>query len=213
MCRLLTGILDVGQNKMFTAAAGGGSGSYTSYQWYVNGAAQIGQTALTFSYSAVSSGSYSITVSVTDSFGATSPQSTAALVTVSASPTVSITPVGPLTMVFGQVQIFDATVSGGSGVIHYQWYDDGAAVGTDSASYSYTATDSSLSITCTVTDSSSTPVTSPVSNAVSITVSSSTQTPSPSSASTPTPTPKSTPLQRHHLLQHLHLLQLHQRQM
>ena len=186
-----TGLLDVGQNKIFTAAAGGGSGSYTSYQWYVNGAAQIGQTVSTFSYSAVSAGSYSITVSVTDSFGATSPQSTAALVTVSASPTVSITPVGPLTLETGQVQIFNSLVSGGSGIIHYQWYEDGAAVGTDTASYSYTAAGSSHSITCTVTDSSSTPITSPVSNTVSITVSSSTQTPGPSSASTPTPTPKS----------------------
>jgi hypothetical protein len=186
-----TGILDVGQNKVFTAAAGGGSGSYTSYQWYVNGAAQIGQTASTFSYSAISSGSYSITVSVTDTFGATSPQSTASLVTVSASPTVNIAPVGPITLDLGQVQVFDATVSGGSGVIHYQWYNDGAVVGTDSSSYSYTATGSSHSITCTVTDSASTPVTSPVSNAVSVTVSSSTQTPGPSSGSTPTPTPKS----------------------
>ena len=130
-----------------------------------------------------SSGSYSITATVTDSLGATSAQSTAATVTVSASPTVSIAPVGPLTMDVGQVQVFTATVSGGSGVIHYQWYLDGSAVGTDSASYSYTAAGTSHSVTCKVTDSASTPVTSPASNAVSVTVNSALVAP------TVTPTP------------------------
>ena len=70
----------------------------------------------------------------------------------------------------GQVQVFTATPSGGSGTILYQWYLDGSAVGTDSVSYSYTAAAGSHSVTCKVTDSASTPVTSPASNAVSITV-------------------------------------------
>ena len=34
--------MDVGQSKSFTASATGGSGSYTSYQWYVGGVAQSG---------------------------------------------------------------------------------------------------------------------------------------------------------------------------
>jgi hypothetical protein len=112
-----------------------------------------------------------ITVTVTDSLGATSAQSSAVTVTVNASPTVSIAPVGPLTLDVGQVQAFTATHSGGSGVIHYQWYLDGSAVGTDSSGYSYTAGGTSHSVTCTVTDSASTPVTS-ASNAVSVTVNS-----------------------------------------
>ena len=85
-------------------------------------------------------GSYSITVTVTDSLGATSAQSAAATVTVSASPTVTIAPVGPLTMDVGQVKTFTATPSGGSGTINYQWYVDGSAVGLTAATYSYTAT-------------------------------------------------------------------------
>ena len=93
-------------------------------------------------------------------------------VTVAASPTVSIAPVGPLTLDVGQVQMFTATASGGSGSLSYQWYLDGAAVGTNSASYSYTAAGTSHSVTCKVTDSASTPVTSPASNAVSVTVNS-----------------------------------------
>ena len=175
--------MDVGQSKTFTATPVGGSGSYTVYQWYVDSALQNGQTASTFSYSPVSSGSYSITVTVTDSLGTTSAQSTAATVTVSASPTVSIAPVGPLTMDAGQVQTFTATVSGGSGTLSYQWYLDGTAVGSNSASYSYTASGTSHSVTCKVTDSASTPVTSPTSNAVSVTVNSALVAP------TVTPTP------------------------
>ena len=74
------------------ATPNGGSGSYTGYQWYVGGVAQSGQTSSTFSYSPASAGSYSITVTVTDSLGATSAQSTAATVTVNAAPTVSVSP-------------------------------------------------------------------------------------------------------------------------
>ena len=164
--------MDIGQSKAFTAIASGGSGSYTGYQWYVGGTAQSGATASTFSYSPGSAGTFSITVTVTDSLGATSAQSTSATVTVSASPTVSIAPVGPLTMDAGQVQVFAATVRGGSGSITYQWYLDGSAVGTNSASYSYIAAGTSHLVTCKVTDSASAPVTSPTSNSVSVTVNS-----------------------------------------
>jgi hypothetical protein len=89
---------------------------------------------------------------------------------VSASPTVSIAPVGPLIMNVDQVQVFTATGNGGSGVIHCQWYLDGSVVGNDSSSYSYTATGTSHVITCKVTDSASVPVASPDSNAVAVTV-------------------------------------------
>ena len=164
--------MDVGQSKTFTATPAGGSGSYTGYQWYVDSALQIGEATSTFSYSPVSSGSYSITVTVTDSLDTTSAQSTAATVTVSASPTVSITPTGPVTMDAGQVQTFTAAASGGSGTLSYQWYLDGVAVGSKSVSYSYTASGTSHSVTCKVTDSASTPVTSPASNAVSVAVNS-----------------------------------------
>ena len=83
-----------------------------------------------------------------------------------------IAPSGPLTMDVGQVQMFTATPSGGWGAIHYQWYVDAVAVGTDSSAYSYTVSGISASVTCKVTDSASPPVTSPASNAVSVTVNS-----------------------------------------
>ena len=163
-------IMDVGQSKSFSATASDGSGSYSSYQWYVGGVAQSGATTSTFSYNAGSVGSSPITVTVTDSLGVTSVQSSAASVAVAALPTVTIAPVGSLSMIAGQSQAFTATPSGGSGVIHYQWYLDGSPVGSDSSSYSYTAAGASHSVTCKVTDTASTPVTSAASNAVTITV-------------------------------------------
>jgi hypothetical protein len=166
--------MDIGQSKTFSATASGGSGSYSSYQWYVGGSAQSGKTASTFSYSPASSGSYSVTVTVTDSLGATSAQSSAASVTVAASPTVSIAPVGPLTLDVGQSTTFTATSTGGLGTINYQWYLGGSAVsGATGSTYSFSGSVGSYSVTCKVTDSASTPVTSPASNAVSITVSAS----------------------------------------
>jgi hypothetical protein len=161
--------IDMGQTTLFTAMAFGGSSSYTTYQWYVNGSAQSGQTASTFTFVPAFAGSYLITATVTDSSGATSTQSNAAKITVNVLPTVSIAPVGPLSLPVGQVQQFTATTSGGSGTIDYQWYLDGSAVGTNSASYFYISAAGSHTITCTVTDSAPTPVTSPASNAVSIT--------------------------------------------
>jgi hypothetical protein len=74
--------LSLGQSETFTANPVGGSGTYTSYQWYVNGSAQNGQTSSTFSYSTGSLGSATITVTVTDSAGITSAQSPPASVAV-----------------------------------------------------------------------------------------------------------------------------------
>ena len=185
--------LDVGQSKTFTATASGGSGSI-SYQWYLDGAA-VGSNSAGYSYAAAA-GSHSVTCMVTDSASTpvTSPASNAVSIAVSASPTVSVAPVGPLTLTVGQVQAFTATPSGGSGTISYQWYLDGTAVGSNSASYSYTAGGTSHSVTCSVTDSASTPVTSPSSNAVSVTVNpASTPTPTPAPTQTPTPAPTLTP--------------------
>lgn len=84
--------LNTGQSQLFTASPTGGSGVYTSYQWYVNGIAQTGQTGATFNYSPATTGTYTITATVTDSSGQASPQSTTATTTVTTSPTPTPTP-------------------------------------------------------------------------------------------------------------------------
>ena len=71
-------ILDVGQSKIFTATPAGGSASYVSYQWYVGGVLQSGESTSTFNYAPASADSL-ITVTVTDSLGATSVPSNALL--------------------------------------------------------------------------------------------------------------------------------------
>ena len=88
--------------------------------------------------------------------------------------TVSVSPVGPLSMIVGQTQSFTASVSGGTGTKSYQWYLDGGVVSGQTAStYAYTAATSGSphSVYVRVTDSASTPV-SVNSNSVSITVNS-----------------------------------------
>ena len=125
--------IDVRQSKTFTAVPIGGSGSYASYQWYVDSVLQSA-TGPSIPYSLGSAGSHSITVTVTDSLGTTSALSSAASVTVAVSPTASITPIGPLTMDAGQSQTFTASAIGGSGTIHYEWYV-GCMVGPDSSNW------------------------------------------------------------------------------
>ena len=82
--------MDVGQSKTFTASASGGSGVYSSYQWYVGGVVQSGETASTFSFASDSVATYLVTVTTTDSLGATSTQSSAATVTITKSTYISI---------------------------------------------------------------------------------------------------------------------------
>ena len=259
--------MDMGQTQLFSAVASGGSGSYTLYQWYVNGSIASVQTNSTFNYSPASSASYLITAIATDSAGATSSQSTvaaitvnsalaaptvsvsksavdqgqtssltssfamtgtppysyqwlmkapgassysaiiaangpsysfvtsnstavgvwnfelnvtdgastpvtvasaASFVTVNLSPTVSVSP-GVATLDVGSSKMFIANSSGGSGSLSFQWFLDGAFIGSNSTSYSYVASMGSHYIYVNVTDSAN-PPTWAASNIVSITV-------------------------------------------
>jgi peptidoglycan/xylan/chitin deacetylase (PgdA/CDA1 family) len=135
--------MDAGQSEAFSATASGGSRSYPSYQWYVNGVVQSGQTASTVSFAPVSSSSYSITVTVTDSLGATSAQSSAVTVTVNAAlATPALTP-APDTVDQGQTSSLTSTpVTTGTSPYMYQWFESAptgsyVATGSNSASFSF----------------------------------------------------------------------------
>ena len=193
--------VDQGQTSALTSTTVSTGSSGYIYQWFEKAPGgsyvTVGTSSASFSFvtsGSTAAGSWSFILKVTDSAGA-AVNSTAASVSVNVAPTVSIAPTGSLALTVGQVQAFTATPSGGSGAISYQWYLDGAAVGSNSAGYSYTAAGTSHSVTCTVTDSASTPVTSPASNAVTITVNP-TATPSPTpptQTSSPTSQPNTTP--------------------
>ena len=103
-----------------------------------------------------------------DYAGSTS-SSTVEVIVVNAAPTVSIAPVGPITLDVGQSQTFTAAASGGTGTLTYQWYLNASPVGTDSNTYSLSKSSGSYIVTCKVTDSASVPV-SAISNIVSVTV-------------------------------------------
>jgi hypothetical protein len=181
--------LDVGQSQLFTAIPSGGSGSYTSYQWYVGGTAQTGQTASTFNYSPASADLYSITVTVTDSTGATSAQSTAAMVMVVVGLSVSVSP-GSAALNVGQSQLFTAILSSGSlpfPYMGYQWYADGTAQsGQTNSTFNYSPTSAgTYLITVMITNSSGFP----------LMTSQPAKTTTPASViPTPMPTPISTPM-------------------
>ena len=173
------GTVDLGQTSALSSTVVTTGTSPYIYQWLemAPGASSysaiIGATSPSFSFVTSATtiiGAWSFELQVTDNMGSVV-VSSVATVTVATSPTVSVSPVGPLTMDAGQVQAFSAAPNGGAGTLSYQWYLDGVAVsGATGASYSYTASGTSHSITCKVTDSASTPVTSPSSNAVSVTV-------------------------------------------
>jgi len=115
-------IMDVGQSETFTATASGGSGIYASYQWYVGVVSQSGATASTFNYSPASSGSQLITVTVTDSLGATSAQSTAPSVTVHSALVAPTASASAGTIDLGQTSALTSTaVLTGTSPYTYQW--------------------------------------------------------------------------------------------
>lgn len=169
--------VDQGQTSTLSVSVTTGTSPYT-YQWEwqaPGGSMQQISGANSATYDFVTTGSTTIgdwkfDVIVTDAAGATVTSTPLATVTVNTAPTVSITPIGPLTMNPNDIQRFTAAPSGGTGQIHYHWYLDNVPVGLDSITYDYTASSGLHTVNCTITDSATTPVTSPGSNKVSITV-------------------------------------------
>jgi hypothetical protein len=84
--------MDVGQSKLFTATASGGSGIYSSYQWYVDGSTISGATAQSCCFYYNIPRAILFYVKGNDSLGATSVQSSGAPVKVNAVPTTSPAP-------------------------------------------------------------------------------------------------------------------------
>lgn len=200
--------MNADQMKVFTASASGGSGSYSSYQWYVGGVAQSGATSSTFNYAPSSAGSDSITVTVTDSLGTTSPQSSAAMVTVNSKLLAPTANASPDIVSQGQTtSLYVSSLTTGSTPYTYQWF---SKVGTDayslvsggtSSTYNFATSSStsagSWSFIVQVTDSTGASVNS---TATSVTVNAPAATPTPTPAPTPltvtaTPTPTAAPVQ------------------
>jgi hypothetical protein len=118
--------LDANQSVTLTATASGGSGNYSSYQWYVDGLPQSGQSStFIYSTSAESLGTHSITVTVTDNLGATSPQSSPATVTVNTPLAAPSVVASPNTIDQGETFVLSnhTLISTGTGPYSYEWFE------------------------------------------------------------------------------------------
>ena len=162
--------MDVGQTAQFTANPSDGSGTYTSYQWYLDGIAQNEQASSTFSYTPPTSpGSHSVAVAVTDSADLTSAQSDAVSVAVNSALATPTASASNNKIDQGQTSsLISTAVTSGTSPYTYQWLVEAPGdlnfspiASANSANYDF-ATDSSTangtwSFELQVTDSASTP--------------------------------------------------------
>jgi hypothetical protein len=127
--------MDLGQSITFTANPSGGLAPY-SYSWSgLPGGCS--STAASFTCIPASTGTYSITVNVTDDNGM-SVQSTASSLTINLDPLVTQLPSTVQTNESGQINNFTATVSLGTTPYSYQWMINGSIVaGANSAVFAF----------------------------------------------------------------------------
>lgn len=112
-------VIDEGMQANFTANATGGSGTYTAYQWYLNGTAQSGATSSTWTTTSLPTGSPTIYVEITDSNSFTAESNTISI-TVNPPLEVSISSsVNPSD--YGESVTFESVVTGGTPPYSYQW--------------------------------------------------------------------------------------------
>ena len=138
--------LEVGQTVTFTTTASGGTGTFPTYTWSASSAGLGCPTSTTSSITCTptSAGSYTISVTATDSNGGVSPVATSPSVTVIPGPAVTIPVANPTSALVGQSVTFTTQASGGSGTFPtYTWTDSGSGLGCSLAN--------SASITCTPT--------------------------------------------------------------
>ena len=140
----------VGQPKIFTASASGGTPPYT-YQWF-EGSTTVG-TSPTLSISKNTTGTYSFNCRVTDSAGSTATSTVVTLVVDSSPPpSVSVSP-SSLSIIVGQSGMFTASASGGTPPYTYQWFEGSTTVGTSPTLSISKNTTGTYSFNCRVTDS------------------------------------------------------------
>ena len=119
-------VLDLGQSQTFTATVTGSSPPF-SIQWYLNGVAVAGANSSTWTFKAVSVGTYSIYVKAVDSIGEVTFSSPVSEI-VNPPPTILVTPTSVFLDV-GESWTFEATVVNGTPPYSsFQWYVDGSPV-------------------------------------------------------------------------------------
>jgi PKD domain. len=126
--------VDVNIAVTFTANPSGGSGTYSSYAWYVNSAQQSSTTS-TMSYTFTSSGSYTVEVIVTDSLNFKAYYN----YTETINPVLSVSLGVNLNPIDVNVQAaWSASASGGGGSYTYYFYLNGALQSSSGSVFYYT---------------------------------------------------------------------------
>ncbi|NEW81796.1 MAG: hypothetical protein GZ094_05490, partial [Mariniphaga sp.] len=129
-------------NSSFILTASGGS----NYQWYMNGGYISGATGST--YHPVASGNYS--VQGTTSCGSST--SSSIPVTIVNSALLSVSVGGDNNICYGSNANYTASVGNGlSSLVSYQWYVNGAAVGSNSSAFSSSSLSNGDVVKCNVT--------------------------------------------------------------
>src|SRR5438034_2620118 len=138
---------EAGQHVEFTGSASGGATPY-AFNWsFGDGSVATGNPSL---HTYASSGSYNVTVTVTDANGSVSYSSQA--IRVAALPTVSFT-YGPMSPETSSPVTFNARTTGGVGPFTFSWsFGDGNLSVINPASHTY-STPGSFTVTLTATDS------------------------------------------------------------
>ncbi|MDE1835696.1 MAG: PEGA domain-containing protein [Euryarchaeota archaeon] len=138
--------VDVGQTFTFSTTASAGTGSYATYTWTessVNLDCVLANSASITCAPGAPGTSYTVTVTVTDSGGVTSPAATSASYTVFSDPSVSTPTPNVASVDLSQSATFSTLASGGSGGDVYTWTPSSANLGCTVAN--------AVSISCTPT--------------------------------------------------------------
>jgi len=131
--------MTVGGTQQFSSSVFGGLAPY-SYQWYyANGTTISGSAASNLTYTANSTGTYSIYLNVTDSLNFVT-QSNTVSINVNSQPSVTISP-AIVKITVGTQQVFNSVVSNGTPPHSYQWYLNGSQVsGANGNNWAFNAT-------------------------------------------------------------------------
>ena len=139
----------------FTSAVSGGSGSYSSYSWSFSDGTTASGASVSKTFS--SAGTYTATLTVTDSFGTTATSSKTVTMNSPSQLSASIIAI-PSSGTAPLTTQFTSTVSGGTGSYTYSWnYGDGTTGSEANPSHVYT-TQGSYTATMTVTSGPKTAV-------------------------------------------------------
>jgi hypothetical protein len=142
-----------GTSVTFTATPT--NGGTPSYQWFLNGS-PVGTNSTTYTNGTLSNGNV-VSCQMTSSLGCASPavSSNSVTMTVNAivTPAVTVSPNTGTTACGAATVTFTATPTNGGGSPSYQWYLNGAPVGTNSSTYSNSTLVSGNTVYCVMTSS------------------------------------------------------------